>query len=292
MNEVLIAHALTNLRLAGVEEGTPLHADVMDLITVFAMQDHARVPTFAVANLFQRLAKSENLPVKEWSQPDVSLAGQQAWKRHVVSCFPRDEFYRFSEHVRSQTSMWRLASYEDFLSDVVHCGGLEAATLLSLVFKPKVVVEFGLHGGFTTLALCKLNPGARVYGVDCHSRMADAELPIGYAAWMGDVKNLTVSVMNSWEFDMTGKVDLCFIDADHCGDAPWKDSIRAWENRNQTGDWCIAWDDYHVNNPDVKSAVDRFVAEVAMMPLHATNSWVWIGTRSPDEMKAYLEVSQ
>lgn len=286
----LISHALTNLRLAGVEEGSPLHADVMELMEVFASQDHSRTPTFMVANLFQRLAKSENLPVKEFTHHDVSMEGRKAWEKHVVSCFPREEFYKFSESVRSQTSMWRLASYEDFLSDVLHCGGLEAATLLSMLFRPKVVVEMGLHGGFTTLALCKLNPTARVYGVDCNSKMADADLPIGYAAWMGNVKNLTVSVMNSWELDLKGKVDLCFIDADHCGDAPLKDSMRAWENRNQNGDWCIAWDDYHPNNPDVKFAVDQFVSEVAQMPLHATNSWVWIGTRSPGEMKKFLEV--
>ncbi len=64
-----------------------------------------------------------------------------------------------------------------------------------------------------------------------------------------------------------------------------KDTRRAWANRNTTRDWCIAWDDYHENNPDVKNAVDQFVREVRM-ELHQVGSWFYIGTRPHAEVEA------
>jgi hypothetical protein len=74
---------------------------------------------------------------------------------------------------------------------------------------------------------------------------------------------------------MKGKVDLCFIDADHFLPAVRRDTERAWENRNTNGDWCIAWDDYHENNQDVFNTVNEFVKEVNY-PLQKIASWFYI----------------
>ena len=84
---------------------------------------------------------------------------------------------------------------------------------------------------------------------------------------------------------MPNQVDLCFIDACHFLPEVELDTWRAWENRNTKGDWCIAWDDYNENNPDVFNTVNKFVEEVGM-PLQKIGSWYWIGTKivSEDEL--------
>jgi hypothetical protein len=75
---------------------------------------------------------------------------------------------------------------------------------------------------------------------------------------------------------------LCFIDADHFLPAVEKDTWRAWDNRNVEGDWCIAWDDYHVNNQDVFNTVNEFVNKVGY-PLQKIASWYWIGSKTMTE---------
>jgi hypothetical protein len=186
----------------------------------------------------------------------------------------------------------RFASWDILKEDTLERNGAVAAACLSMLFRPKVIVEFGVKVGWTSLLLCRLNPKARVHGVDVSGRVYQTFLPTGYAPLMHEVKNYSLHLMNSWDFDMKGKVDLCFIDADHFNPAVTKDTWRAWENRNTEGDWCIAWDDYHPNNPDVFSTVNDFVKEVGY-PLQKTMSWYWIGTKSLLESEIYgLEVPE
>jgi hypothetical protein len=87
---------------------------------------------------------------------------------------------------------------------------------------------------------------------------------------------------NSWDFELPGQVDLCFIDADHFLPSVEKDTWRAWDNRNVEGNWCIAWDDYHVNNQDVFNTVNEFVNKVGY-PLQKIASWYWIGSKTMTE---------
>lgn len=283
----LLTHGRENLIGAGIEESSQLHRDVMELLNVLSSQKHVGSEPFQVVNLFSQLGKSQNLPHKKVEEAMNFSENLPAWMRYVINCFKREDFCELPEEIHRQSSMWKYATYDNLLSDTIHCNGSVMAATLSLLFKPKTIVEFGVHGGMTALLLCRLNPNARVHAVDVNSRMPDAMLPICTAAMMNRVKNLSVHIMNSWEFDMYGKVDLCFIDGEHCGDAPWNDSLRAWGNRNADGHWCIAWDDYHVNNPDVYSAVNKFVEKVKM-PLNKVGSWVWIGTKSQAELDAVL----
>lgn len=213
-------------------------------------------------------------------------ASLYSWQRYVLSCFPREKYVDVPAYARYMSSMWRHATWESFVSDTVAHNGTQMAALLSLAYKPKVIVEFGLDAGFTTLQLCRLNPFARVYGVDKYSKKRDADVPICFHALMNGVDNLTLHIGNSWEFKLP-HVGLCFIDGEHVGDAPYLDSIRAWENRDVDGDWCIAWDDYHENNPDVKRAVDRFCSDVGM-PLHQVGSWFYIGTKDHKELARWM----
>jgi hypothetical protein len=88
--------------------------------------------------------------------------------------------------------------------------------------------------------------------------------------------------MNSYDFDMAGKVDLCFIDGDHNLPTVKLDTERAWENRNWAGDWCIVWDDYHENNSDVFNTVNDFCKRVGHQ-LNKINAWYWIGSKDISE---------
>lgn len=230
----------------------------------------------------------ENIPVADAVRQARAGEDLRPWQTYLLSCFPESEFKPQPPFIETiDVSSWRLKTWEHLASDAVHCCGTQASVVLSMAYKPKVIVEMGIRDGTTTLLFCKLNPQARVWGVDSRSCMSDAAgMPVGYTAMMQGVDNLTLAVMPSWELAVPN-VDLCFIDADHAGEAPYKDSRRAWENRNRDGDWCIAWDDYHENNPDVKRAVDRFVGEV-QMPLWTINSWVYIGTKGPEAMEGLL----
>lgn len=206
----------------------------------------------------------------------------EPWQQYVLDCFPESSHLPTPTYVDGVQSLWRLKDWEHLASDTIACYGTQMVAKLSMVYRPKVIVEFGVRDGTTTLLLCKLNPNARVYGIDLYSRVScgpvDHHVPTGFTALMQNVNNLTLHIGNSWDFLAPGLVDLCFVDAEHCGDAPYKDTLRAWENRNSSGDWCIAWDDYHPNNPDVYSAVNRFVGDVGM-ELWWVGSWVYIGTK-------------
>lgn len=209
------------------------------------------------------------------------------WQRRLFDVFRREEYVPVPGYVRDVSNMWRHATWEAFERDTMECNGTQMAAILSMAYAPSVVVEMGVDAGFTTLQFCKLNPGARVYGIDTASRNGNTNLPICFHALMNDVTNLMLVLGRpSWEFELPGTVGLCFIDACHTGDAPYRDSVRAWKNRSAGGEWCIAWDDYHPSNPDVVRAVDEFVAEVGM-ELHQVGSWHYIGTLPHDNLKGY-----
>lgn len=169
-------------------------------------------------------------------------------------------------------------TYEELEHDTLVNNGAIAASTLSLLFKPKVVVEFGVDLGWTALLLSKLNPDAEVHGVDFReTTWFDRDFPIGYACQLHKVKNHTLHTMKCWDFDMTGKVDLCFVDGAHDYDGVLKDVHRAWTNRNKNGSWCIAFDDYHPSNAGLVKAIDEFVSLVGFK-LQKMASWFWIGS--------------
>lgn len=231
---------------------------------------------------------SENVPVPEAVERARSRKGLRPWQEYLFDCLPESEYLATPPYVAGIPGIWRAKDWPHLASDTVACNGTQMVAKLSLVYKPRVIVEMGVHDGTTTLLLCKLNSEARVYGVDCRGRIhgddSPQSVPVGFTALMQNVDNLTLHIGNSWDFSMPGQVDLCFIDADHTGDAPYRDSVRAWDNRNVSGDWCIVWDDYHPNNPDVVRAVDQFTREVGM-ELHKVGSWFYIGTRPHTEVE-------
>lgn len=210
------------------------------------------------------------------------------WQEYLLNHFKSEEFVDTPIEMRTDkgAGVFRFGTYYDLLHDTLVNNGAIAVTTLSMLFKPKIIVEFGVYAGSTTMLLAKLNPTAKVYGIDKFEKhlTPNFELPIGYVAKLQQLSNVEYVIKNSWEFDMEGQVDFCFIDGDHCGDAPYLDSWKAWENRNQNTDWCIAWDDYHPNNPDVYNAVNKFVKEVGY-PLQKAWSWYWIGNKTLDESK-------
>lgn len=231
----------------------------------------------------------ENIPDSEALRRARTREGLQSWQHFVFDHLPENNYLPAPPYVHGIPGIWRAKDWEHLASDTVLCNGTQMPAKLSMVYKPRIIVEMGVHDGTTSLLFCKLNPQARVYGVDCrgriHGNTSLQSVPVGFTAMMQDVKNLTLHIGNSWEFSMPGQVDLCFIDADHSGDAPYKDSVRAWDNRNVSRDWCIAWDDYHPSNPDVVRAVDQFVKEVKM-PLWKVGSWYYIGTKPHSEVEA------
>jgi hypothetical protein len=226
---------------------------------------------------------NENIPDPKALARARSRAGLEPWQNYLLDCFPESEYHAAPPYVAGIHGIWRAKDWEHLASDTVQCNGTQMAAKLSLLYRPRTIVEMGVHDGTTTLLLCKLNPQAHVHGVDCRGRIhgdnSPHSVPVGFTAMMQCVNNLTLYIGgNSWDFSMPGKVDLCFIDADHTGESPYRDSVRAWDNRNTSGDWCIAWDDYHPNNPDVVRAVDTFCSQVRM-ELHQVGSWFYIGTK-------------
>lgn len=208
------------------------------------------------------------------------------WQEFAIASFRKEKFYEFPDHIKkAHTDFERYSSYERFVWDTVERCGCIAAATLSMLIKPEIVVEMGVKLGWTSLLLCKFNPNARVCGVDISGKVENGfypYLPTGYAAFMHNCDNYSLTIMNSFDFDMEGIVDLCFIDADHFLPAVKLDTERAWKNRNKKGNWCIAWDDYHPNNPDVFSTVNDFVKKVKM-PLQKIGSWYFISNLEKTE---------
>jgi hypothetical protein len=209
---------------------------------------------------------------------------KQGWKDYLFAHFKKDEFYDLPDEVIriSPDGLGRFRSYNELQIDTADRCGAIASTTLSMLFKPKVIVEMGVNLGWTSLLLCRLNPDAVVYGIDNRSESEYKPLPVGFIPFAHNIRNFVLKNCNSWDFELPGQVDLCFIDADHFLPAVEKDTWRAWDNRNVEGDWCIAWDDYHVNNQDVFNTVNEFVNKVGY-PLQKIASWYWIGSKTMTE---------
>lgn len=292
MSEPIKKFALDMLARAGYEKDHPIYGNILSLVDVYSTLDLSYErksnqgmdwDSHETSKLFAKLVRFENLPDKRGVGVAIDYSALRfPWQRFILDKIKREDYTNFPESVSEQVSMWKYCTYDMVLSDVVNTGGCMCAALLSMLYRPKVIVEMGVHAGFTTMLFCELNPDAIVHGVDLHSRCSDNKMPTGYAAMMQDVRNLRLHFMNSWEFDLSGKVDLCFVDANHSLPDVKLDTERAWENRNNDGEWCIAWDDYHPANPDVYNTVNGFCAKVGM-PLNKINAWYYIGTKSMSE---------
>lgn len=292
MSEPIKRFSLDMLARAGYEEGHPIYNNILKLIDVYSTLDLSYErkssegmdwDSHETSKLFSRLVRFENLPDRRGVGRELDPSDLRfPWQRFILEKIKREEYTDLEESVSEKVSMWKYSTYDMLLSDVVNTGGAMCATLLSMLYRPKVIVEMGVHAGFTTMLFCKLNPEAIIHGVDIHSRCSDNKVPTGYAAMIQDVQNLRLHFMNSWDFDLTGKVDLCFVDANHSLPAVKLDTERAWENRNKDGDWCIAWDDYHPSNPDVYNTVNEFCRKVGI-GLNKINAWYYIGTKRMSE---------
>jgi len=273
-------------------DGAEIKADGMvDMVKQFwsVCDNNWKIPHEYAANIFARLARHENLPNKDALTKAIespSTSKLRPWQRYILSKCPPDSMKEIPPHSWEQSAQWKFTNWDMFASDVVSCYGSIASVCLSLAYKPKTIVEMGVFSGHTSFLLCRANPDARVYGVDRVSIMWGTLLPTGYTVMLHGVNNFTLHIGESSEFKVDN-VDLCYIDACHTGDAPYKDSLRAWENRNKNGDWCIAWDDYHPSNPDVVNAVDKFCKEVGMQ-LHRLSSWYYIGTLPHSAVEQYM----
>ncbi|MHA2265881.1 MAG: hypothetical protein ACXAEN_26105, partial [Candidatus Thorarchaeota archaeon] len=73
------------------------------------------------------------------------------WQEYVLSCFPKNEFYEVpKEWIVPGNAMHRFASYDALVHDTMKRNGPIAPACLSLLFRPKVIVEMGVHVGWTT----------------------------------------------------------------------------------------------------------------------------------------------
>ena len=207
------------------------------------------------------------------------------WQDYVLNkCFNESNYPEIPEKFRYHSNLKRFMTYDELWIDTIKRNGPIACVTLSLLFKPKIIVEFGVNLGWTSLLLSKLNPQAEVYGIDIRNTIFfDREFPIGYATIdIHKCENYTLHIMDSSKFDMENQVDFCFVDGDHEYEGVRKDCERAWKNRNKDGDWIIAFDDYHPSNEGVVKAVDEFVSAVGFK-LQKAWSWYWIGTKEADE---------
>jgi hypothetical protein len=213
------------------------------------------------------------------------------WKERAIKCFDKKDFFNVPENFRSEhgNTLQRWSTYYHLIND----GGYKAAACLSFLFKPKVVVEFGVHFGWTSLLWCKFNPTARVHGVDRYGHPNDTILPTGYVPLMHDCKNYSLHIMNSYDFNLLRKVNLCYIDGWHFSPTVMLDNLRAWKNCNRKEEWCIVWDDYAPGSPDVVAAVDEFVT-LKKQKLHDISGWKWIGSKDlkEEEIEAIVEAQE
>jgi hypothetical protein len=129
-------------------------------------------------------------------------------------------------------------------------------TALSSFVQAKKVVEFGTNNGMGTFLLSRVNPSAELITVDIVPTVpheGDIWYPVGYIAKTNKAQ-VTYVNEKSWDF-VEPNVDFCFIDADHSGEAVYKDSVRAWHNRNKKK-WVIAWHDFREYHPDFKGLME------------------------------------
>jgi hypothetical protein len=131
--------------------------------------------------------------------------------------------------------------------------------------KAKKVVEFGTNLGAGTFLLSKLNPDAEIFTTDIvDSWSSDGCIfEIGHIAKVNKVKCHYLK-QNSHDLSIQN-VDFCFIDGDHREQGVYKDSLRAWENRNKSG-WLIAWHDFVFDEEMTgnRKSIEKFSNEVGI----------------------------
>jgi hypothetical protein len=133
----------------------------------------------------------------------------------------------------------------------------ELATL-SMLVKPRRVVEFGTALGIGAVLLRILNPDAELTTID----IADGVyLPNGKTVGVGYLARIQEAGIDFVQGDSASYcaegVDLTFIDADHSYEGVALDSICAWDNRNQKLG-AIIWHDYNERHPGNQQAVNEF----------------------------------
>jgi hypothetical protein len=150
-------------------------------------------------------------------------------------------------------------------------------TIISMLCKPKVIVELGTAFGNRTDLIGRLNPDAKLYSVDILNPLPlnNMRVPTGYLARLNKTP-FTFIHGRSWETQIEEKVNLCFVDADHREDTVYKDSLWVWENRDEN-DWYIIWDDYPL--PTVERAVNRFCKE-KKLTLGSIGGYKYVGSKS------------
>jgi len=148
-------------------------------------------------------------------------------------------------------------SKEKYIKYYCDSGSCQGWGVLSILYKPKVIVEFGTGNGIRTNLLAILNPEAIIYTVDNNDKSGYADAATGFMAAHNE--NVIIILSDTSDFKLEN-VDMCFIDADHTEEGVWKDSHIAWEAKNVKENWCIVWDDYSLKG--VKAGVDRFIGKV------------------------------
>lgn len=135
-------------------------------------------------------------------------------------------------------------------------GGAKPWALLTLRHKPEVIVEFGSALGIRTNLIAKLNPKATFHTVEIQNPYpaSNYRLPPAYMAAINDLPILAHSC-RSFDLNIAGNVNLCFIDADHSTESVVKDSEWAFAKKDD-GNWRIVWDDYPLLS--VREGVDSF----------------------------------
>lgn len=204
---------------------------------------------------------------------DVSEVSEESWQKYFVDCVRSKPFVTVKP-INDMPEMWAHTSAERYIDYYCHGGCARSWTVLSMIYKPKRIVEFGTAIGIRTNLLAILNPQAYVLSIDNQVGEEALCVPMGFLAKHNS--NVYISTGNSWDFKVKD-VDMCFVDADHSKLGVLWDSYRAWLNRNKEGDWCIVWDDYSLES--VRQAVNRFVKEVNCKLEHSVGLY-FIGTKS------------
>ena len=148
---------------------------------------------------------------------------------------------------------------DSYIQYYIDSGSAQLFALLSMTFKPNIIVEFGTAMGIRTHLLWRLNPNASIYTVEpLETVRSDGNYPAGYVA---KINHASVTYIKDFSYATNiQNVNFCYIDADHSEESVYRDSLLAWKNRNTSQDWVILWDDYPLGS--VAKAVNRFVSEV------------------------------
>jgi hypothetical protein len=185
----IVRAAKEQLIRAGYDLNSNHIKNLLTLLETYDNQENSYEPmegdhlwlTRLIGNLFSKLIKFENLPDKRVENLKTCKLPtlQHFWQNYLLKHFPQETFFNLPDEISNRTSMWRFATYDNFLSDILNTGGVMCATLLSMFFKPKIIVEFGVDAGFTTLLFCRCNPQARIHAIDNKGRIQYNNLPTG-----------------------------------------------------------------------------------------------------------------